>query len=37
MAYYPPPADALEDPDRLQPWLDGALSAARRSAAGKKQ
>lgn len=37
MAYYPPPADALEDPDRLQPWLDGALAAARRAAAGKKQ
>lgn len=37
MAYYPPPADALEDPDRLQPWLDGALAAARRAAAGKQQ
>jgi hypothetical protein len=37
MAYYPPPAGALEDPEQLQPWVDGALAAARRAAAGKKQ
>jgi len=35
MAYYPPPADALEDAAALQPWVDGALAAARRAAAGK--
>ena len=33
MAYYPPPADALEDAEQLQPWIDGALAAARRAAA----
>ena len=37
MAYYPPPADALEDAAALQPWIDGALAAARRAAGGKQR
>lgn len=31
MSYYPPPADALEDPDRLAVWVTGALAAARKA------
>lgn len=30
LSYYQPPADALEDPERLAPWVEGALAAARR-------
>ena len=30
MRYYELPADALEDADRLRPWVDGAIEAARR-------
>jgi DNA transformation protein len=28
LSYYPPPADALEDPERLAVWVAGALAAA---------
>lgn len=31
MSYYPVPDDALEEPDALRPWVDGALDAARRA------
>jgi DNA transformation protein len=31
MQYYRLPDDLLEDPDRLRPWMDGALGAARRA------
>ena len=31
MQYYELPADLLEDPERLRPWVDGALDAARRA------
>ena len=31
MSYYDVPADLLEDPDRLRPWVERALAAARRS------
>lgn len=31
MSYYPPPAAAIDDPDALRPWLEGALAAAERS------
>lgn len=29
MAYFEVPADAVDDPEALRPWLDGALAAAR--------
>lgn len=29
MNYYELPADLLEDPDRLRPWVDGAIAVAR--------
>ena len=31
MSYYPPPADDLEDADRLAVWVTGALAAARKA------
>ena len=31
MSYYELPADLLEDADRLRPWVDAALEAARRA------
>lgn len=34
MSYYPVPPELLEDPQALNPWVRGALVAARR-AAGK--
>jgi DNA transformation protein and related proteins len=36
MQYYELPADLLEDPERLRPWVDGALDAARRARRKKK-
>jgi len=30
MQYYELPADLLEDPDRLRPWVHGAIDVARR-------
>lgn len=36
MAYYEVPADAVDDPEALRPWLDGALAAARAARARKK-
>lgn len=35
MQYYEVPADAIEDPESLRPWLIGALAAARRARAKK--
>lgn len=32
MSYYPTPAESLEDPDSLAPWVSGALAAAERAA-----
>lgn len=31
MGFYPPPAEALEDPDALVPWVEDAIAAARRA------
>ncbi|HET6764785.1 MAG TPA: TfoX/Sxy family protein [Longimicrobiaceae bacterium] len=31
MQYYLLPEDLLEDPDRLRPWMEGAMGAARRA------
>lgn len=31
MSYYPPPAAALDDPEALRPWVEGALAAAGRA------
>lgn len=36
MAYYEVPADAVDDPEALAPWLEGALAAARAARARKK-
>ena len=30
MQYYAVPADLLDDPEALRPWVEGALAAARR-------
>jgi DNA transformation protein len=35
MSYWSAPSDAMEDPNRLLPWAEAALAAARR--AGKKK
>jgi DNA transformation protein len=35
MSYYPVPAEALEDQDKLGDWARGALEAARRAARNK--
>lgn len=35
MGYYPPPADALEEPETLLPWARDALAVAHRAAARK--
>ena len=35
MQYYALPEDLLEDPDALQPWVEGALAAARRKRSGR--
>ena len=32
-AYYAPPDEAMDDPDALRPWFEGALAAARRAKA----
>jgi DNA transformation protein len=37
MRYYELPADLLESPDLLRPWMDAALDAARRARRGKKK
>ncbi|HEX7118393.1 MAG TPA: TfoX/Sxy family protein [Longimicrobiales bacterium] len=37
MAYYTLPGDALEDVELLAPWVDRAMAAARRQAAGKRR
>ena len=36
MQYYEVPADVLEDRSALRPWIEGAIGAARRKAAGKR-
>jgi DNA transformation protein len=36
MQYYELPAELLEDPDRLRPWMDAALDVARRGRKKKK-
>ena len=36
MQYYELPAELLEDPDRLRPWMDAAVDVARRSRKKKK-
>ena len=36
MQYWELPADVLEDAERLRPWVDGALDAARRAARKKR-
>lgn len=36
MQYYALPADALEDAERLRPWVEGALEAARRKRKTKR-
>jgi DNA transformation protein len=30
MQYYQVPEDALDDPDAMRPWVEGAIAAARR-------
>ena len=35
MAYFEVPADAIDDPDALRPWLDGPLAPARAARAKK--
>jgi DNA transformation protein len=35
--YYELPADLLESPDLLRPWMDAALDVARRARKGKKK
>lgn len=35
MPYFEVPADLIEDPDELRPWLDKAVAVARRKKAGK--
>ena len=37
MAYWRVPEELLEDPDRLRPWMDGALDAARRARTKKRK
>jgi DNA transformation protein and related proteins len=37
MQYYELPADVLEDRAAVRPWVDRALGAARRKAAGKRR
>jgi DNA transformation protein len=37
MRYYELPADLLESPDLLRPWMDAALDVARRARKGKKK
>ena len=36
MSYYLIPEEALEDPEALRPWFEGALAAAQRAAAARK-
>lgn len=36
MAYWEVPAEALEDPEALAPWVEGALAAARRTSRRRK-
>lgn len=36
-SYWELPADLLESPDELRPWVDGALDAARRARSRKKK
>lgn len=37
MAYWEVPAEALEDPEALAPWVDGALAAAARKPARRRK
>lgn len=37
MQYYELPADLLETPDLLRPWVDAALAVARRARKGRKK
>jgi DNA transformation protein len=37
MNYYELPADLLEDPDRLRPWVDGAIAVARAARKGPRK
>jgi DNA transformation protein len=36
MRYYRVPEELLEDPDRLRPWMDGAIDVARRARKKRK-
>lgn len=36
MQYYEVPAELLEDPDELRPWVDAALEVARRARTRKR-
>lgn len=36
MSYYPVPPEMLEDPEALEPWVRGALEAARRAFRSRK-
>jgi DNA transformation protein len=37
MQYYEIPADVLEEPDRLGPWVEKSIAVARRAKRAKKQ
>ena len=37
MQYYELPAEALEEPDELRPWVEGSLAVARRARAKKRR
>ncbi len=36
MPYFEVPPDAMEEPDALEPWAEGAVAASRRAARKKK-
>jgi DNA transformation protein and related proteins len=36
MQYYPPPAELLEDPEGLRPWVEKSIEVARRAKRGKR-
>jgi DNA transformation protein and related proteins len=36
MQYYPPPAELLDDPEQLRPWIEKAIDVARRARRKKR-
>jgi DNA transformation protein and related proteins len=36
MQYYPPPAELLDDPEQLRPWVEKAMEVARRARRKKR-